>query len=78
MMTENKSEYGKGKDQPHYELPNAKTLEEAGELKIKDEYGKEIQFKNLYANKQGQQNLIIFIRHFFCGVRLSHCLAPDP
>ena len=77
-MAEKQSQYGKGKDQPHYELPNAQTLEEAGELKIKDEYGKEIQFKNLYANKQGQQNLIIFIRHFFCGVCPSQCLTPQP
>ena len=56
------------KPEEHYELPSAETLKEAGELMLKDEYGKEVQFKTLYEGKSGQR-LIIFIRHFFCGVR---------
>ena len=64
--------HGKSKTpEAHYELPSVETLKEAGDLKIKDEYGKEIQFSSLYQGKSGQQ-LIVFIRHFFCGV------CPEP
>ena len=60
---------GKSKnDEPHYEIPDAQTLQEAGDLMIKDEWGKEIPFKTLYDNKPGTQQLIIFIRHFFSSV----------
>ena len=52
----------------HYTLPDARTLKEAGDLPIKDENGGEIQFKSLYEDKPGRQ-LIVFIRHFYCGVR---------
>ena len=58
-------------DAAHYKLPDASTLKEAGELSIKDENGKEIQFKSLYEGKPGRQ-LIVFIRHFYCGVRAIH------
>ncbi|KAK3679590.1 hypothetical protein LTR37_021387 [Vermiconidia calcicola] len=51
-----------------YRLPDAKTLQEVGELPIKDEDGKEVPFKTLYEDKAGRQ-LITFIRHFYCG----HC-----
>ena len=54
-------------NEPHYGLPDAKTLEEAGNIMIQDEAGKQFPFKELYQNKKGQQ-LIVFIRHFFCGV----------
>ena len=63
--------HGKAKTpEEHYELPSQETLHEAGELMIKDEYGKEVPFKSLYEGKGGQR-LIIFIRHFFCGVSNS-------
>ena len=52
----------------HYALPDAGTLKEVGELLIKDENGKEMQFKSLYEDPSGRQ-LIVFIRHFYCGVR---------
>ena len=55
----------------HYALPDAKTLQEVGEMKIKDENDNEIAFKSLYEGKEGRQ-LIVFIRHFYCGVRLPH------
>ena len=55
----------------HYKLPDAKTLQQVGELKIKDENGNEIPFKSLYENQPGQQ-LIVFIRHFYCGVRITY------
>lgn len=51
----------------NYAIHDAKTLQEAGELKIKDESGKEVAFKSLYEVQPGRQ-LIVFIRHFFCGV----------
>lgn len=55
--------------QPHRQLPDSKTLEEAGELMIKDKDGNQIPFHSLYTNKPaGQRQLIIFVRHFFCGV----------
>lgn len=54
-------------DDEQYKLPNAKTLQEAGELKIQDENGTEVPFRSLYEGKPGRQ-LIVFIRHFFCGV----------
>ena len=63
-------------DGPGYELPDAQTLKEAGECKIKDEYGREIPFKQLYEGKEGQR-LIIFIRHFFCGVCLPFTFPED-
>jgi hypothetical protein len=65
-----KKKHGKSKvEEAHYELPDTQTLQEAGELLIKDEAGKEIPFKTLYEHKSGAQQLIIFIRHFFCHVR---------
>jgi hypothetical protein len=60
----------------HYQLPDASTLKKVGELPVKDENGKEIQFKSLYEDKPGRQ-LIVFIRHFYCGVRASH-MPPLP
>jgi hypothetical protein len=74
MAAVSQDKHGKGKHEPHYELPDAKALQEAGELMIKDEHGKEVTFKSLYEDKSGTQQLIIFVRHFFCGVCLSyHC-----
>lgn len=53
----------------HRALPEKKTVDAAGELLIKDEKGTEIAFKSLYANKPaGEKQLIVFVRHFFCGV----------
>lgn len=65
----------------HYQLPDAGTLKEVGEFLIKDENGKEIQFKSLYEDKPGRQ-LVVFIRHFYCGVRsrpspIIHLLTHD-
>lgn len=61
--------------QDNYAIHDAKTLQEAGELKLKDENGKEVPFKSLYEGQSGRQ-LIVFIRHFFCGVR-SILRRPD-
>ena len=80
MATVSSEKHGRSKNQePHYELPEAETFKEAGELIIKNEQGEQVQFKNIYENKPGTQQLIIFIRHFFCGVSplmrtdIDHC-----
>lgn len=50
------------------QYPEPKTLEEASELLIKDETGKDVPFGSLYTNKDtDSRQLIIFIRHFLCG-----------
>lgn len=57
----------------HRELPDEKTLAEAGEIMIKDKDGKDVPLKSLWSsNDQNDKHLVIFIRHFFCGVRPTH------
>lgn len=56
------------KQEEHYELPSAARWKEAGELYVYDESGASVQFKSLYENKAGTQQLIVFIRHFFDSV----------
>lgn len=51
--------------------PDEKTLRQAGELEILDESGKAITFNQLY-NTESRQ-VVVFIRHFFCGVSSSYC-----
>ncbi|KJY01190.1 hypothetical protein TI39_contig301g00015 [Zymoseptoria brevis] len=52
----------------HRELPSKETVQKAGEHMIKDETGNEIAFKTLYADKPAdERQLIVFVRHFFCG-----------
>ena len=48
--------------------PNKNTLVTAGELPVLDKDGKKLPFKSLYPTNLRQRVLIIFIRHFFCGV----------
>ena len=62
---------GKHDEESHYKIPDTKTIQEAGDLKIKDENGNEFAFKSLYESQTGRQ-LIVFIRHFYCGVRSGH------
>jgi hypothetical protein len=50
-----------------YAIPEVQTLAEAGELEILDEQGNKLPFKSLYVDRD--RSLIVFIRHFFCGVR---------
>jgi len=49
-------------------LPDKKMLAKADGLTILDEDKKQHTFKSLYAGKG--RIMIVFIRHFFCGVRL--------
>lgn len=56
-------------DDRRRELPTEAALSEAGEIMIKDKDGKEIALKSLYTGKPAdERQLLIFIRHFFCGV----------
>ncbi|KAI5369232.1 Putative peroxiredoxin-like 2A/B/C, Thioredoxin-like superfamily [Septoria linicola] len=55
-------------DDQRRELPPRAALDEAGNVLIKDKTGKEVAFKSLYTDRPAEeQQLIIFIRHFFCG-----------
>lgn len=52
------------------EYPDEQALAQAGEVPIYDSEGKETLFKTLYSgdSAMGEQQLVIFVRHFFCGV----------
>jgi hypothetical protein len=51
-------------------LPSKSILERAADLTIDDARGQAVPFKELYRAEPGQRRhvMIIFIRHFFCGV----------
>lgn len=52
------------------DLPTQATLKQIENLAVLDKDGKSIPFKNLYTGPGVTRRvLIIFIRHFFCGVR---------
>ncbi|KAI4146211.1 MAG: hypothetical protein LQ340_006008 [Diploschistes diacapsis] len=53
--------------------PSKMDLEKVAELPVLDSNGKSRTFKYLYSDPEhaGHRTLIIFIRHFFCGVRPS-------
>ena len=54
------------------ELPSKEDLERCGDLPILTSNGQSLRFRGLYTGCSGaERNLIIFVRHFFCGVR--HC-----
>lgn len=63
-------------DMSHYKMPDSKTLQEAGDLSIRDENNAEMKFSSLYTDKPGERQLICFIRHFYCGVGLSSSRCP--
>lgn len=59
------------------ELPDIATLAKAGELPILSANGLSSPFKSLWQGQEhiGQRQLVVFIRHFYCGVR--HLKEPD-
>jgi len=67
-------------EQDQYGLPSTQVQQEAGELTILDEQGTETPFKTLYPDGRTKRHLIVFIRHFYCGVRHLYLLTPkqDP
>lgn len=57
------------------DLPTQATLKKIQNLPILDADGKTVPFKNLYTGPNvARRVLVIFIRHFFCGVRPIHSL----
>ena len=61
------------------EIPSQEVLKSVGNMTVLDKDGKTVPFKNLYTGPNVTRRvLIIFIRHFFCGVRLSPSLPPIP
>ena len=55
------------------DLPSEKDLEKVKDLLILDAQGKSRPFRELYvASGVAPRQLIIFIRHFFCGVSRAH------
>lgn len=58
-------------------LPSQRDLENVADLPVLDADGQPHPFKTLHSNQDGPQRvLIIFIRHFFCGV--STCTYNQP
>jgi hypothetical protein len=54
-------------------LPTQADLKRIENFNILDQDGKPVPFKNLYSGPNvAKRVLIIFIRHFFCGVRIPH------
>lgn len=55
-------------------IPTAATLQRTAELPVLDREGKQHAFQSLYA--QPGQTLVVFVRHFFCGVGLHRTPWP--
>lgn len=53
-----------------YRTPSGDVIKKAGEVTIHNAEAKSVLFKSLYNADNGQRKrvMIIFIRHFFCGV----------
>lgn len=60
------------------EPPTSERLAEAGNVPIYDSDGNSRPFRSLYegVEHQGQRQLLIFIRHFYCGVSISTSWSP--
>lgn len=53
------------------EIPSQETLKSVEDMPLLDKEGKTVPFKSLYSGPNGTRRvLVIFIRHFFCGVSL--------
>jgi len=52
------------------EYPSQETLKAAGNISIYDANGNSMPFKNLISGETaiGERQLIVFVRHFYCGV----------
>ena len=62
----------KGPAQVDDKLPTAKELKKAGEIDVYDREGKAHPLSSLYTSKDDTKHttLVVFIRHFYCGVSL--------
>lgn len=54
------------------ELPSRETLAKAGDIPIFDAQGNVRPFKSIYSGDDviGERQLVLFVRHFYCGVSL--------
>lgn len=61
------------------DCPSKKTLEEAGEIVIYDSQGIGKPFKSFFQGDMaiGQRQLVLFVRHFYCGVRAYSAISTD-
>lgn len=60
------------------EIPSPETLKKIEDFLVLDRHGKSHAFKTLYSGTNvARRVLVIFIRHFFCGVR-SHPPCSNP
>lgn len=59
-------------------LPSESMLETVADLPVFDIDGKTVAFKSLYwvDGRDSKRVMIIFIRHFFCGVCLRSLVSP--
>lgn len=55
------------------DIPSNKDISKAADLPVLDSDGSSHPFKSLYTETDGKPKraLIVFVRHFFCGVRLT-------
>lgn len=61
-----------GEVQTNNELPSAETIRKLEDHTVLDADGKSHTFKSLYSGTNvARRVLVIFVRHFFCGVRRS-------
>jgi len=49
-------------------IPTTSDLEKIGELLVRNAEGKTLTFREIYGDSSAERHLVIFIRHFFCGV----------
>jgi len=55
------------------EIPSQETIKKIANISVLDRDGRSIPFKNIYSGPNvARRVLVIFIRHFFCGVCNSH------
>jgi len=55
------------------QIPTAADLSKASELPVLDSSGKSYKFSEIY-DSGVERHLIVFIRHFFCGVSSTYSL----
>lgn len=59
------------------ELPSPEVISRIGEYIVLDRHGKSHTFKSLYTGRNvARRVLLIFVRHFFCGVSFQHSTCP--
>lgn len=56
----------------NHEIPSHATLKSIEDLPLRDVEGRPVPFKSLYTGPNvARRVLVIFIRHFYCGVRCA-------